>query len=267
MKAPSAQAILTEFMGRLAAAKDSVLLVDYDGTLAPFQTLRDRAYPYPDVEAILERIVQCGKTRVIVLTGRPVRELQTLFRPLHNLEVWGSHGMEHLLRDGTYQQTAMDSGVAAVLGQAETWLTAAGLLPLAEIKPGGIAIHWRGLKDAEIKRVQTLARQGMAPFAEQPGLRLLNFDAGLELRVAHPGKGDALAAILEDLDSHTPIAFLGDDLTDEDGFRVLQDRGLSVLVRPEYRETRAKIWLQPPHELIAFLEQWLSNISSSVAEK
>ncbi len=267
MRAPASQAALTEFMGRLAAAKHSVLAVDYDGTLAPFQTERDRAYPYPDVEPILKRIVQGGQTRVIVLTGRPVRELQTLMHPLHNLEVWGSHGMEHLLGDGTYQQAVTDSEIAAVLGQAETWLTAAGLIPLAEIKPGGIAIHWRGLDDAEIKRVQTLAREGMVPFAERPGLRLLNFDAGLELRVAHPDKGDALAAILEGLDSYAPVAFLGDDLTDEDAFRVLDDRGLSVLVRPEYRETRAKIWLQPPHELIAFLEQWLNNTSSSVAEK
>ena len=261
MHVPSTKAILADFMRRLRAAKDSVLLVDYDGTLAPFQTRRDRAYPYPEVETILESIVQRGKTRVIVLTGRPVRELQTLFRRLDNLEVWGSHGMEHLLGDGTYQYTATDSGIAAVLSQAETWLTAEGLIPLAEIKPGGIAIHWRGLMDTEIKRIQALAREGMAPFAVQPGLRLLNFDGGLELRVAHPDKGDALGAILEGLAPHTSIAFLGDDLTDEDAFCLLEDRGLSVLVRPEYRETRAKIWLKPPHELIDFLKQWLHNIS------
>ncbi len=267
MRAPSAKAVLTEFMGRLAASKESVLLVDYDGTLAPFQALRDRAYPYPGVEHILARIVQCGKSRVIVLTGRPVRELQTLFRPLHNLEVWGSHGMEHLLGDGTYQQTATDPEVAAVLGQAETWLTAEGLIHLAEIKPGGIAIHWRGELDSEISRVEALARKGMAPFAEQPGLKLLNFDAGLELRVAHPDKGDALGAILEGLAPHTAIAFLGDDLTDEDAFRALGDRGLCVLVRPEYRDTRAKIWLKPPHELIDFLKQWLNSISPSITER
>ena len=261
MQAPSAKTVLTDFMERLSASKESVLLVDYDGTLAPFQTMRDRAYPYPDVESILEDIIRCGKTRVIVVTGRPIRELQTLFRSSNNLEVWGTHGMEHMLVDGTYLQTAIDPGVDAILTQAEKWLIAADLASLAETKPGGIAVHCRGLPDAEIERVQIRVREGWAALAEQPGIKLFNFEEGLELRVAHPDKGDAVTAILEDLNSHTPIAFLGDDLTDEDAFRVLEDRGLSVLVRPEYRETRAKIWLKPPHELIDFFEQWLNNIS------
>ena len=89
MQDPSAKTALTDFMDRLSEATESVLLVDYDGTLAPFQTLRDRAYPYPDVESILNEIIRCGKTRVIVITGRPIRELQTLFRSSNNLEVWG----------------------------------------------------------------------------------------------------------------------------------------------------------------------------------
>jgi trehalose-phosphatase len=175
--------------------------------------------------------------------------------------------MEHLLGDGTYKQTVTNSEVAAILSQAETWLTAAGLIRLAEIKPGGIAIHWRGELDTEITRVEALARKGMTPFAEQPGLKLLNFDAGLELRMAHPDKGDALSAILEGLAPDTMIAFLGDDLTDEDAFRVLGDRGLSVLVRPEYRNTTAKVWLKPPHELIDFLKQWLNRISPSITDR
>ena len=63
------------------------------------------------------------------------------------------------------------------------------------------------------------------------------------------------------------IAFLGDDLTDEDAFRVLGDRGISVLVRPEYRETRAEVWLKPPHELIDFLKQWFNRISPFITDR
>ncbi len=262
MEDPSAKTALTDFMDRLSPATESALLLDYDGTLAPFQQERDRAYPYPHVESILSAIVQCRKTRVTVITGRSIRDLKTVFRSLNNLEIWGAHGMEHMRVDGTYAQTAIDPQVAAVLTQAETWLVEANLTSLSEIKPGGIAIHWRGLPDAEIERVQTRVREEWTPLAEQPGIRLFNFEAGLELRMAHPDKGDAVAAVLQDLNSQAPIAFLGDDLTDEDAFRVLANRGLSVLVRPEYRETRADIWLKPPHELIGFLELWLSRIST-----
>ena len=139
---------------------------------------------------------------------------------------------------------------------------AANLTALSEIKPGGIAVHWRGLPPAEIEKIQSRVQEGWAPFAATPGIKLVHFDAGLELRVAHPDKGDAVAAILHSFNLQAPIAFLGDDFTDEDAFRVLGSRGLSVLVRPEYRETKADIWLKPPEELIAFLQQWLSRVST-----
>jgi trehalose 6-phosphate phosphatase len=261
MEDSSAKAALTDFMDRLSPASESVLLVDYDGTLAPFQAERDRAYPYAAVESVLNAIIRCRKTRVVVITGRPIDNLRTLFRSLNNLEVWGAHGLEHRLVDGTYHQTPIDPEIAAVLKQAEKWLVAANLISLAEIKPGGIAIHWRGMPDAEIENVQSRVREGWNELSTFPGIKLVNFDAGLELRVAHPDKGDAVAAILENLDSQVPVAFLGDDLTDEDAFRVLAGRGLPVLVRPEYRETRASIWLKPPQELVRFLELWLSKIS------
>jgi trehalose-6-phosphatase len=55
------------------------------------------------------------------------------------------------------------------------------------------------------------------------------------------------------------VAFLGDDLSDEAAFRAVRrigKRGLSVLVRREFRETAAEIWLRPPGELLIFLERW-----------
>jgi hypothetical protein len=37
----------------------------------------------------------------------------------------------------------------------------------------------------------------------------------------------------------------------------MQDRGISVLVRPEWRQTTAQLWLKPPDELLEFLGLWL----------
>ena len=88
---------------------------------------------------------------------------------------------------------------------------------------------------------------------------MLQFEAGLELRVAHPNKGDAVSSILEGLHPDVKVAYLGDDLTDEDAFHTLTNRGLTVLVRRAFRETCAQTWLKPPHELIGFLEQYPSR--------
>jgi trehalose 6-phosphate phosphatase len=54
------------------------------------------------------------------------------------------------------------------------------------------------------------------------------------------------------------VAYLGDDLTDEDAFAALGDRGFSILVRTEVRASCARFWLRPPKELLAFLDEWIA---------
>lgn len=57
---------------------------------------------------------------------------------------------------------------------------------------------------------------------------------------------------------HPAMAYLGDDQTDENAFEALHGRGLSVLVRREYRPTNADVWIQPPEGVTAFLSDWAS---------
>jgi len=253
----SGTASLTDFLSRLNKAQSSVLMLDYDGTLAPFQTERDQAYPYPGVLPLLQEILRRNETRIVIVTGRAIHEVQALLAPLTGFEIWGAHGLEHLLVDGTRRQAAIDPEIISALDQASSWLRSNGMASLVETKPGGVAVHWRGLSETEIEKVESDTQAGWADLARHSGLKLLRFDGGLELRVTRPNKGDAVTAILKDLPPNTPVAFLGDDLTDEDGFRILADRGLSVLVRDEYRETQAKAWIKPPQELLGFFEEWL----------
>jgi trehalose 6-phosphate phosphatase len=257
----SEMAVPTALFEQVAAATQSLLLLDYDGTLAPFQVDRHSAYPYPGVLPLLQNIINRSRSRVAVITGRPIAELHALLTPLRDLEIWGSHGLEHLTANGTYRQSAVAPETAALLSDSESWLSTAGLAHRTEIKPGGIAVHWRGLPPAEIERIRAGACKGLMPYSQQPGLKLLEFDGGLELCVAHPDKGDALASILATVDPQTPVAYLGDDITDEAAFASLNSRGTTILVRAEHRETQAQIWLRPPDELIAFLQQWLGCLS------
>jgi trehalose-phosphatase len=81
----------------------------------------------------------------------------------------------------------------------------------------------------------------------------------VELRVGRD-KGGAVDAIVKEAATNGPVAYLGDDLTDESAFRAVNavgSRGLSVLVRREWRQTAAEIWLRPPGELLVFLQRWI----------
>ena len=253
--------LTSAFLEGLAAAPSSALLLDYDGTLAPFQIERDQAYPYPGIVPLLQAIQQNGRTEIIIITGRPIHEVQKLLLPLTGIEIWGAHGLDHVLSDGTRQQVEIDPALQSGLTRAKDWLSQEDLLSLAEVKPGGIAVHWRGLPEYRIEEVRSHTLQGWSDLA-QDGLKLLEFEGGLELRITRPDKGDAIEAILKRLGPSTPVAFLGDDLTDEDGFRRLEDRGLSILVRSEHRKTVAQAWLRPPDDLIGFLQRWLNQIGN-----
>jgi len=252
---------LDTLLQEVETAPLSVLLLDYDGTLAPFHVNRNRAYPYPDVIPLLKEIVRSGKTKVVIISGRPIAELRTFLDGIESLEMWGSHGMERRLVDGSYQYAQVGGSDAELLAEAKNRIVAAGLVSRVETKLGGIAIHWRGMSSIEAKRVQDLTIEMWLPLADKSGLKLLKFEAGLELRVAHPNKGDAVRSVLADLGRPAPIAYLGDDLTDEDAFHVLNGHGVSVLVKDEYRETIAGAWVRPPQQLVDFLERWAGSVA------
>jgi len=148
-----------------------------------------------------------------------------------------------------------------LLSQARAWVMKSRLDPFAEFKPGGIAIHWRGMPDSEAKEIEVQVRAAWTKLTHSRELKLLSFESGVELRIARPHKGDAVTSIIGESAPNTEIAYLGDDLTDEDSFRALNGRGMTILVRPEYRETAAQVWLKPPDELVGFLQQWLNEIS------
>jgi trehalose-phosphatase len=251
------QDVRTIFFEELRQAAVRILLLDYDGTLAPFTPKRQQAFPYPGIPELVSKIMRTG-TRVVLISGRPASELLFLSRIHPHPEIWGSHGRERLFPDGSYflepPAPEQQSGLDVVIG----FLHAAGLDPYMEQKPGSVAVHWRGLSQEEQGRVEAAARELLAPAAEEYGLELLPFDAGLELRAPGKNKGSAVRDILAETGTGTVSAYLGDDQTDEDAFRAIKGRGLSVLVRPEPRSTAADVWIRPPEELSAFLRDWLS---------
>src|ERR1700741_800425 len=164
---------IADFFRSCDHTKTARLLLDYDGTLAPFQTDRHKAYPYPGIIPILDRIIQTRRTKVSIVSGRPIKEIQRLLNPLQNFEVWGAHGLEHISVDGAYERASVNPKVVSILHQAEDWLRQSGLLAIAEIKPGGIAVHWRGLAPIEaediLRRIQTV----WSRFNEVPTIKLL----------------------------------------------------------------------------------------------
>lgn len=249
-----------EFFRRVAEAPQRALLLDYDGTLAPFRADRGAAVPYPQVVPLLNDITAMTDTRLVLISGRAIDDLLPLVNELYPLpEMWGSHGWERLDRAGRRSMSPLPKAVQGALQLARSAAQQSGFLSCCELKPSSIALHWRGVAEPDRRNLHAEAQAAWTPLllaAEKGALELHEFDGGIELRAAGRHKGAAVSDIVTELSDDAAVAYLGDDRTDEDAFAALSGRGLGVLVRPELRETRAQLWLCPPEELVEFLTRW-----------
>jgi trehalose-phosphatase len=252
-----AQLHVEQIMKAVAKAPQSMLLLDYDGTLAPFRERRDQALPYPGVVPLLQEITRTGRTRMVIVSGRDTKETIPLLGIQPHPEVWGLHGLQRQKPGKNLETVPFSEQCLDALSEADGWLIYQQLRDKAEFKAGSIALHWRGLTDWETEALRGRALLGWNPIAKHGGLELLEFDGGVEIRVPDVDKGDVVRVVLNEMSSDTPVAYLGDDATDEHAFQALRGRGLTILVRPRWRRTAAELWLKPPEELLDFLSRWL----------
>ncbi len=248
--------LLDRFFDELRTVPARALLLDYDGTLAPFHVDRNRSVPYPQIQEIVQSILAAAHTRVVIISGRWTQDLLPLlpFDPLP--EIWASHGHERLLANGDYRCEPLDTATVAGLERAYRAIVAADLGDYCERKPASLALHWRGLDAAAQIHIESTVRRQWQELSSDRHYRVLPFDGGIELCIRGNDKGAAVRTVLNELPQRHAVAYLGDDNTDEDAFRAIKGRGLGVLVRPHYRATAADLWLTPPGELMTFLHRW-----------
>lgn len=259
---PETEGNLDKFFRNFVDGASPLLLLDYDGTLASFRVDRFLARPWVGIRELLDRIQRQGRTRMAVITGRPANEIGPLLGLNQPVEVWGLHGAERLYPDGRRELEATPDAARKKLDELRELLLRDSLGGRFEDKPNAVVMHWRGVSAHKARSIEKKARLLFEPAGQVDGLGLLEFESGLELRVGRD-KGGAVEAILAETGTSQPVAFLGDDLTDEAAFRAVNAVGecsLSALVRREIRETAAEIWLRPPGDVRAFLARWADAV-------
>lgn len=198
-----------------------------------------------------------------MVSGRSLDELLKLLAINPLPELWASHGWEHLDHNGKRRVYRLPTTACQGLAKAQTRV--AEILPMgaAEMKPASVAVHWRGEPSADAADRKLVTMEAWAPIAEDYNLEIHPFDEGLELRVPGRSKGTAIRDILEHSPKNTVVAYLGDDVTDEDAFRSLPEKALGLLVRNEWRPTAANAWVRPPEGLIDFLDRWIAAVEDN----
>ncbi len=253
--------IASSFFDNLRKADGSLLLLDYDGTLAPFVEDRHKAFPAPGVKEAIQNILSSSsRHRVVIVTGREANDALKLLGLTDSIEVWGCHGREYRSPTGEISHFGITEKNQEGLSKGKE--LAEPLVPEGrlETKAGCVTVHWRGLPEQAQHDIHETVSKAWEEILSEHELEIVEFNGGLELHVPSRSKGDAIEALLKSLKTNDiPVAFLGDDRTDENGFRALKGKGLSVFVEVQPRETLADIAIKP-EGVVQFLDTWNTAI-------
>ena len=238
---------------RLRASKRWLLLLDFDGTLAPLCDDPGGVSLDLTVRQALRRLTRHPGLSVYIMSGRRLADLRQRVK-VPGVRLLGLHGWE---RPGAALPTAQKQS----LRQAKLWL--AQCLPAApgikvEDKGNALAVHYRGAMRSAVRIAEQVMLVARDHF--RPGLRLLKGKKIWELLPwAIVGKGPATQRLLAGLPAGTLPIFIGDDTSDESAFAVLRS-GLAVHVGAQAK-TKATFCLRGPGEVREFLEKLEAVIS------
>jgi trehalose 6-phosphate phosphatase len=204
------------------------------------------------VSRLLARLAPALDGRIAVLSGRALDDVDRILEGRVAC-VAAVHGLVWRRPDGRVTQSPASPALAEARQAARTLAQRCDGV-LLEDKGASIALHYRQAPQAKAAVLAATAR-----IAAATGLVVQNGAMVSELRTAGPNKGDSLRAFMEGAPfaGFLPV-MVGDDLTDEDGFKAAAAAGgYGVLVGPA-RATHAAYRLEAVAEVLPWLEEGLA---------
>lgn len=265
---PNALKAWDQLRSRLSESALAIFL-DYDGTLSPIVSEPQKAIISPETRSCVQKVSEKFVTSVV--TGRNMQTI-TGFMALENLHYAASHGfairMNFSSKKGDFTEEFIGSEYVEELssfGQTVKGAIDQGKFPGASIEDNqfSVSIHYRNVQEGS-NTTETLERLVDESLSIYKGrLRKTHGKKVFEIRPNIDwNKGKAVHFLLKRLESigkipsdrHVNI-YLGDDVTDEDAFKVLDpSKDILILVTEEERPTFSNYTLNGPDQVRQFLE-------------
>lgn len=247
-----------------------VLLLDYDGTLTPIVNTPEEAVLSKEMRSTLQSQKDDPDSIVAIISGRSLLDVKSMVL-VDGICYAGNHGMEIEYQNDLYihpDAKKLKHLIKKICSELEPLLE--GIKgKIIEDKGLTASIHYRIVSPEEIPKVREIVKSTVEPYIEKGDIKLTQGKMVLEIRPNIPwDKGKAVEWVLKSIGANVsnkyfPI-YIGDDRTDEDAFKIMKERGISVLVSSEVKDTKAEYFLHNVDEVRDFLS-WLSGINKNIA--
>lgn len=238
------------------------LFLDYDGTLTSISETPEKATIPVKAKMLLERLSKNPKFKIAIISGRVLRDVKNKVG-LKNIIYAGNHGLE-LEGPKIRFKAPIPEGYKSILNQIKNRLKK----KLSQVKGAfvedkcfSLSLHYRLVDKKDIPKVKIIFHEIVILFKIQNKIRTKSGKMVFEIRPPiNWDKGKAVLWLLarqcfslrNKKQKIFPI-YIGDDVTDEDAFKVLRNKGLTIFVgRP--KTSYAEYFLKDTKEVIRFLK-------------
>lgn len=242
-------------IAKAAAAKEVMLFLDYDGTLTPMAPTPVQALLPPQVRKTLLEFSRTPGCSLAVVSGRALADIKKMVG-LQGIFYAGNHGLEIGGPDISFENL-MTPDTRAVMGKIKADLEQrlSGIPGVfLEDKHFTLSVHYRLAEEGEEPLVKKIFTRVCRPPAKAKKIRVSSGKKVLEVRPPLVwDKGNAVSWLLAKrryaLNGKDVLPFgVGDDVTDEDVFKALKGKGVTVVVG-KGRRSSARYYVENPAEV------------------
>lgn len=263
--APSLFSLFAEFE-KLVENKKPALFLDYDGTLTPIVKQPEDALLPEEMKKVLTEFSLSFPTAVI--SGRDMDDVKSMVG-IDSIIYAGSHGFRISGPAGLYMEHEKSGEILPGLDRIEKTLRSgfAGKIEglRVERKRYAVAVHYRNVSQKAIPEIQEMVDNIIDQnpgFKKGGGKKIFEIKPDIDWH-----KGKAINWILSKLDlagkpDIIPI-YIGDDITDEDAFIELSDKGIGILVGSLGQPTEARYTLKNVYQVRLFIEMLIKRTTGN----
>ncbi|TCK19999.1 trehalose-phosphatase [Pseudonocardia endophytica] len=242
-------------LDRIARVPRLLVALDFDGVLAPLVDDPSASRPLPESADAVRALAAADGVDVVMLSGRGRDDLAAVSGFGPPVRLVGSHGAEYdselgaALGRGSLLTSEQTAARETLIEELRTLVDDAPGARL-ELKPGGAAVHVRGVDDGVGTALLDRVRGGPA---RRDGVDATEGKDVIDLAVLETSKGSAVDALRRHLGVDA-VLFAGDDVTDETAFRVLGADDVGIKVGDG--DTAARFRVASPEDLAGVLTRF-----------
>ncbi|HEY5665236.1 MAG TPA: trehalose-phosphatase [Gammaproteobacteria bacterium] len=238
--------------------KNPALFLDLDGTLLEFADDPASVEVGRSLRSLLDRLQRVTHGALAFVSGRSLADLDRLLGP-GQFPLGAVHGLERRDAGGRRSTAEFDEREVARIREALQEIVERHPGTMLEDKGLTLALHYRRCPELEESLVEQVEAR-LSDIASR--LKLMRGNMVLEVKPGDGNKGTAIAAFMEEepFSGRTPV-FIGDDVTDEDGFRVVNELG-GVSVKVHSGQTCARHRLPDTQAVLS----WLGELASGESQ-